>query len=190
VRLAAIVLAAGAGSRFGGGKMNAAFRGEPLVHHAVRAARAAPVERVIVVARPEVDVGDWRGAPEVVRVRIESDAISASLKAGIAAAEGFDGAFVFLGDMPLVPHDLAGRLTSILGDSIAAVPRHAGKNGHPVLFSAQAFPALTALEGDQGAGAMLKSRRDIAFDECPVATIFLDVDRAEDIGRLEGENPS
>ena len=39
--LAALVLAAGAGVRFGGNQLAAHFRGEPLIVHAVRAARAA-----------------------------------------------------------------------------------------------------------------------------------------------------
>lgn len=190
MRLAAIVLAAGAGRRFGGGKMSALFRGEPLVRHAIRAARAAPVERVIVVRPPGLDIGHWQGAPDVLSVEIESDALSTSLKAGIAAAEGFDGAFVLLGDMPLVPHDVADRLATLLGDHFAAVPRYQSKSGHPVLFAARAFPALATLAGDQGAGPLLKHRDDIAFDDCTVSTILLDVDRAEDIGRLEGEDPS
>lgn len=188
MKLAAIVLAAGAGRRFGGGKMSAPFKGEPLVRHAIRAARAAPVERVIVVGPPELDLGDWPGAPEVIALAIDSDALSTSLKAGIAAAEGMDGAFVLLGDMPLIPHDVADRLAAILGDHFAAVPRHAGKSGHPVLFSARAFPELARLEGDTGAGSLLKGRSDIAFDDCTVGTILLDVDRAEDIRRLEEED--
>lgn len=190
MKLVSIVLAAGAGKRFGGiagtgGKMSAKFRGEPLVHHAIRAARAAPVERVIVVHPPGLDIGDW---PGVTSVTIESDTLSTSLKAGVAAAEGADGAFVFLGDMPLVPHDVACRLAAMLGDNFAVIPRHAGRNGHPVLFAARAFPALARLEGDQGAGALLRQRGDIAFDDCTVGTILLDVDRTEDIRRLEGED--
>ena len=182
----AIVLAAGAGRRFGGGKMQAEFRGEPLIRHAIRAARAAPVGRVIVVRPPDLALGDWPGSPVVEAVTAESDALSTSLKAGIRAAEGASGAFVFLGDMPLVPHGAADALAAILGDNFAAVPRYEGRSGHPVLFAARAFPALAKLQGDHGAGILLASRDDIAFDDCSVGTILLDIDRVEDIERLEG----
>ena len=66
--LAALVLAAGAGVRFGGNKLSAHFRGEPLIVHAVRAARAAPVERVVVVAAAQLDIGvqDNPGPPVTV----------------------------------------------------------------------------------------------------------------------------
>lgn len=185
MRLAGIVLAAGSARRFGSDKLSAPFHGEPLLHHAIRAARVAPVEQVIVVCSPAMAIGDWSGSPPVETVPIASTALSTSLKAGIAAAGEVDGAFVFLGDMPLVPHDVAGRLAAALGDSFAAVPRQGGKNGHPVLLSARAFPEIAGLEGDAGAGKLLKARSDIAFVDCTVETIHLDVDRVEDIARLE-----
>ncbi len=183
--LVSVVLAAGSATRFGGDKLTAPFRGQPLLHHAIRAARAAPVERVLVVCPPSLDIGAWDASPPVETVEIDSDALSASLKAGIAAARDADGAFVFLGDMPLIPHGVAGRLADILGDRFAGVPRHGEANGHPVLFSARAFQALMRLEGDQGGGALLKTRDDIAFLDVADDAIALDVDRTEDLARLE-----
>jgi molybdenum cofactor cytidylyltransferase len=185
VNLAAIVLAAGAGRRFGGGKLSARFRDEPLIAHAIRAARAAPVERVIVVCPATLDIGLWPGMPLVEALRIDSPELSASLQAGIAAAGDCGGAFVFLGDMPLVPHEVAGELAATLGKNYAALPRRQGKHGHPVLLSAKAFPAMATLTGDEGAGRLLKARRDIAFLDCPDDGVLLDIDRAEDLARLE-----
>ncbi len=183
--LAAIVLAAGAGRRFGGGKLTALFKGEPLIAHAIRAARAAPVSRVVVVCPPSLDIGEWSGAPVVEAVRIVSPELSASLKAGMAAVAGADGAFVFLGDMPLIPPDAADALAAGLGQAYAAIPRWQGRNGHPVLLSARAFADIPQLTGDEGAGPLLKARKDIAFADCPDEGIVLDIDRTEDIARLE-----
>lgn len=183
--LVALVLAAGSARRFGSDKLSAAFRGEPLVHHAIRAARAAPVARVIVVCGEKLALGEWPGEPPVEAVRIASDALSASLQAGVGAADGASGAFIFLGDMPLVPAHVAGDVAEALGDRFAAVPRHAGKNGHPVLLSARAFPEIARLTGDEGAGRLLKQRGDVAFVDVEEDTILLDVDRAEDLARLE-----
>jgi molybdenum cofactor cytidylyltransferase len=185
VKLVSLVLAAGSGTRFGSNKLSAPFRGEPLIHHAIRAARAAPVERVIVVCSPVLQLGEWKGPPPVEVVRVASSALSESLKAGIAAAGEAEGALVFLGDMPLVPHDLAARLAQALGDSFAAVPRHDGKIGHPVLLARRAFGEIARLQGDQGAGKLLRSRNDLAFVDCTARGIHLDVDRAEDLVRLE-----
>lgn len=189
----ALVLAAGAARRFGSDKLSACFRGEPLVHHAIRAARAAPVARVIVVCGPDLAVGDWSiddwsGAPPVETVRIASSALSASLQAGIAATGTAAGAFVFLGDMPLVPHHVAGRLAAALGGRFAALPCHGGCYGHPVLLSRAAFPEVARLTGDEGAGRLLRQRGDVARVDIADDAILLDVDSAEDLARLEARN--
>ena len=131
--LVATVLAAGAGTRFGGHKLSAQFRGEPLIIHAIRAARAAPVEQVIVVCTPALDIGEWNGAPFVEAIRIASAELSVSLKAGIAAAVGSQGAFIYLGDMPLVPHSIAAVLAASLGDNYAAMPRWQGYRCWPTI---------------------------------------------------------
>ena len=184
MKLAALVLAAGKATRFGGDKLSALLEGEPLLHHAIRAARAAPVERVVVVAREGLDAGEWPGAPEVRQIALASDELSASLKAGIAAAGEVDGAFVFLGDMPRVPHGLAGELATALGDCFAALPRHRGKSGHPVLLSARSFGDIARLSGDMGAGKLLKARDDVAFVDCDDPGVLLDVDRPEDLAQI------
>ena len=183
--LVSIVLAAGSASRFGSDKLSAGFRGEPLIRHAIRAARAAPVERVIVVCSQTLDIGEWGGAPPVSAVRISSDALSQSLKAGIVEAGDAEGAFIFLGDMPLVPHDIAGRLAQVLGDGFAALPKFGGEIGHPVLLSSRVFPEIAGLQGDQGAGRLLRNRSDVVEVDTDDPAVLLDVDRTEDLTRLE-----
>jgi molybdenum cofactor cytidylyltransferase len=185
VNLAAIVLAAGSARRFGSDKLSAPFRGEPLVRHAIRAARAAPVDRVIVVCGERVALGEWPGSPPVEVVCIASSALSDSLKQGVAATGAVDGAFIFLGDMPLIPHSVSAGLAARLDGHFAVVPRHAGMNGHPVLLSARAFADIAGLTGDEGAGGLLRQRSDVAFVDVDDETILLDVDRAEDLVRLE-----
>ena len=185
MKLVSVVLAAGSSTRFGGDKLSAPFEGEPLVRHAIRAARAAPVERVIVVCSPALEIGEWSGVPPVSAVRVASDALSTSLKAGIAAAGDADGAFIFLGDMPLVPHAAAARLADRIGSHFAALPRHGGKPGHPVLLSRLAFAEIDHLRGDVGAGHLLRSRDDVLYLDESDGSVVEDIDRAEDLARLE-----
>ncbi len=182
---AALVLAAGRASRFGSDKLSALLDGEPLLFHAIRAARAAPVSQVIVVARQGLDVGEWPDGTPVEVVRIESEALSQSLQAGIAAGIGSEGVFVFLGDMPRVPHDVAAVLAEEIGDSVAALPRWQGRPGHPALLSARLFPEIASLSGDEGAGRLLRSRGDVAFVEVDDPAILLDVDRPEDLRAIQ-----
>lgn len=186
MNLVAIVLAAGAGSRFGGGKLSAPFHGEPLIRHAIRAARAAPVSRVVVVSAPGLDIGPWdEPGPPVELREIAAAALSDSLRAGIAAVGDTEAAFIFLGDMPLIPHTAAARLAEALGGNFAALLRFEGRPGHPVLLSRIAFADIAGLQGDEGAGRLLRARKDVAFLDWPDETVLLDVDRTEDIKRLE-----
>jgi len=193
-RLEAIVLAGGAGARFGGAKLTAPWRGGALIDGALGAAFAAPVRRVIVVtgADPAVTgaVRGWaeaRGEGERLRLVHAADhasGMSASLRAGLAAlSPDTAGAYVFLGDMPLIPHDVAGRLAEALAaGALAAAPACQGRRGHPVLFAAGVLPRLADLTGDEGARALLVNLGD-RFTVVEVADpgILFDVDAPGDL---------
>ena len=153
---AAIVLAGGRSERFGrADKLFADFRGQSLVLHAIRAARAAPAARVIVAAGR--GAGRLRGLIRrhglrgVTVVRVKAGApMSASLDAAIAALRPIErDAFVFLGDMPLVDPLMASRLVRALRPGIALIrPRWWGEPGHPVL--ARNIRAVPRRSGDAG----------------------------------------
>ena len=184
---AAIILAAGRGERFGGGKWSALLGGVPLIDHALAAACAAPVTRIVVVARDDVPV--LRDDPRIAVIRMASAALSASLRAGLAAAGDMDGAFVFLADMPLVPHDMAAKLLAVQGDAIAALPTWQGQPGHPVLLSRRGFALAEGLTGDEGLGRMLRGRADAL--RLPVAEqgAVQDADTPEALAALDFPAP-
>lgn len=190
MRLEAIVLAAGAGTRFGGGKLVADYRGRPLLDHALDAALASPAWRVTVVIRPgDAAVAALVAARPDPRLRAllapdAAEGLGASLRAGARALDpAVDGVFVFLGDMPGVPPDLAAALVARLVKGVKIVaPVHAGRRGHPVLFSRACLAALCALGGDRGAqGLMAEAGQALALVETDAAGALFDVDRREDL---------
>ncbi len=167
--LEAIVLAAGSGRRFGGGKLTSR-RGEGvLLDGALEAAFAAPVRTVTVVWGADEGVlqaasrfADRTGQSarlHLVRNARHDEGIGASLRTGVASLPpDAAGAFVFLGDMPRIPHDIAPKLADTLSAGArAAAPVHGQQRGHPALFSAELFPALLSLAGDRGAGWLLSA---------------------------------
>lgn len=189
--LAAIILAAGHARRFGGPKLLTPFCGKSLILHAIDAARAAPVERIIIVkrARPELDAlcRDAAGQDDrITTTDSDSDALSCSLQAGLAATGDVAGAFIFLGDMPLIPHHVADLLAEKLGPAFAALPTYQGQPGHPVLLSKRATRIMDQLSGDQGAGKILRDRNDVVRIEIDDEGVTLDVDTREDFQRLCG----
>ncbi len=193
-RLEAIVLAAGAGQRFGGAKLTAPWRGGRLLDGALAAAFAAPVRRVLVVtgADPAVEGATRHWAEEhgfsgrlgLVHARDHSEGMGASLRAGVAAlAEDCPGAFVFLGDMPLIPAAVTSQMVAALSAGVSAVaPIFNGRRGHPVLFGAALFPALARAEGDAGARKVLENLgSSLALVDAADPGVIFDVDRPADL---------
>ena len=167
--LEAIVLAAGSGTRFGGGKLTAPWREGLLLDAALDVAFAAPVRSVTVVwgadeavlqaASRYADRTGQTARLHLAHNRQHAEGMGASLRNAVAGLPpDTAGAFVFLGDMPRIPHDIAPQLAEALAAGArAAAPVHGDQRGHPALFSAELFPALRSLAGDKGAGWLLNA---------------------------------
>lgn len=194
-RLEAIILAAGAGRRFGGRKLSALFEGRPLIAGALDAAFDAPARSVILATDGDPDLADIardhaRGLDResdlrVVVVANAAEGMGASLAAAAAALPtDADGAFVFLGDMPRIPAGLAANLAAALvGEVDLVAPRFSGRRGHPVLFGRGHFAALKALRGDVGAQNLLaEAGSRLVLVDSPDAGVLFDVDRRGDLG--------
>lgn len=195
--VAAIILAAGLGSRFGGpSKPLASFRGRPMLAHVLDAALIARTDPVIVVTGHAQDavrrVCEAAGSLRVVENPDYATGLASSLKAGFAALpDDADGAVILLADMPLVSADVIDRLVSAFEDdpqASAVIPVNEGRRGNPVLLSARLGDAIMRLEGDRGAGPLLRDRHDIV--EVPVAdpAVLMDVDTPEGLAQVERDH--
>ena len=163
LRLGAIVLAAGEAKRFGGNKLSSTWGEGMLVDGALAAAAAAPVETIVVVTGADALAKQRIAAHPDPRMRAVYNpgyetGMAGSLKMGVSALpKGLHGAFILLGDMPRIPHDIFEPLVqALLNGAPAAAPSFGGERGHPVLLAAGILDELMQLEGDTGAGAILR----------------------------------
>ncbi len=187
--LYAIVLAAGAGTRFGGAKLLSLFDGRVLVEAAIRAACAAPVEGVIVVTQPGMEHMPWVRGPKLAAIACAdwTEGMAASLRTGIGAlSDDVAGAFIFLGDMPRIPVEVLGPLAeAVRAGAPAALPTFEVQDGHPVLFARALFPDLLKLTGDRGGRSVIAALGERAVRiEAPSNGVLLDVDSPDDLERL------
>ena len=198
-RLVAILLAAGAGSRFTGSghKLEALIEGVPVVVHALEAARAAGIGPIVVVRGaerlPQIEPGAERlpqiepGAerlPQVQHVVLvdnpdwEAGQIT-SLRAGLRAAEqlGADAAVVGLGDQPFI--DPSAWQAVAASTAPIAVATYDGERGHPVRLHRSVWHLLPH-EGDQGARSVLAMHPELV-EEIACQGASTDIDTVEDL---------
>ena len=189
--VAAVVLAAGAGSRFGGGKLLAKLDGAPLVEHVLGALEGAPVDETVVVIG--ADAEKLREVCEPYRLRtVENPAWaggqSTSVRAGLEAlGPAARAAVVLLGDQPFVGAGAVEKLVSSFeGGADVAVATYGGRRRNPVLFSRDVWPALLdELSGDEGARRFLRHHPELVVEvPCDGVADPLDVDTAEDLERV------
>jgi molybdenum cofactor cytidylyltransferase len=201
-RVAAVVLAAGQGSRFGGLKQVVPWRGQPLVARVAEQALACEAVTTVVVTagageaqvREAVGALERQGRLEVVSVPDWAEGQSRSAARGLSAARAtgnglLSSAIFLLADQPQVTPEL---LTALVARSrktgaLAVAPRFDGKRGNPVLFDRRAFEAFDKLTGDAGGRTILRGREDeMAFVDWPTDEILRDIDTPEDYATAQG----
>ena len=184
--IAAILLAAGAGARFGGDKLLHPLEdGVAIAAHAARNLLAATPDVVAVVRWgdfPLYEMLEQEGC-QVTMFQGAARGMGASLAHGVAQARGADGWVVALADMPRVPVAIIKEIiASLAGGALIAAPVHKGERGHPVGFGAALRDELLALDGDQGARAVLERHRNsVKLVECDDPGVLFDIDRKTDI---------
>lgn len=187
-KFAIVVLAAGAGTRFGGNKLNAPVRNKPLYEHTLDRVQAFGAFPAFIVTGSEEIAGEaqkrgitpvWNRKPEL--------GIARSLKLGleetVKSRPGLKGILFSVCDQPgLDPATMQQifRVSSLHPGSIVCAGR-GGKTGNPVCWDASFFPELLALEGDEGGRQIMKKYRDKVRIVQADPEELKDIDRKEDL---------
>jgi molybdenum cofactor cytidylyltransferase len=184
--ISGILLAAGAATRFGGGKLLHPLEdGVAIAAHAARNLLAVTGEVVAVVRWgdfPLSDMLDEEGC-RVAMFQGAARGMGASLAHGMAQARDAGGWVVALADMPRIAQQtIRGVVTALEQGALIAAPSYKGERGHPVGFSAALRGELLALDGDQGARAVLERHRDaVKLIECDDPGVLYDIDSKSDL---------
>ncbi|HVV31324.1 MAG TPA: nucleotidyltransferase family protein [Mycobacteriales bacterium] len=196
-RSAGLLLAAGGGSRFGGAKALASFRGEPLVRRVVRLLHDGGCAPVVVVLGAQADevAAVLEGEPTIgcVRSVVAADwrtGMGASLRTGIEAVSGepVDAVVIALVDQPLVGAEAIRRLRAAhAAGATAAVATYADQPRNPVLLDRAVWPEVAAAAGqDVGARSWLRAHpQQVVSVPCDGTGIPDDADVPADLRRLE-----
>ena len=190
--VSAIVLAAGGGSRFGGGKLLAKLGGRPIMETVLHNLREAPVDEIIVVVGSDaMRLGEVceRYSVRIVANEEWERGQSTSVLAGLRACDVESlAAVVLLGDQPFIGAEAVERLVAAFAEGAkVAVATYGGKRRNPVLFAREVWPMLEAeLVGDEGARSVLRRHPELVVGvPCEGVGDPSDIDTREDLRRLQ-----
>ena len=182
-----ILLAAGAGARFGGGKLNALLDGRPVIEYILEALSKAPFGRRVIVAANEHMLhtareygfdGIVNGCPDL--------GVSLSIRLGLELMAGSDACMFCVADQPLLkPKTLSGMLAAYEPGTIL-VPAHKDQSGNPVIYPEILYDELKCLAGEES-GKTVACRHESLLRTFHVADASQldDIDTREDLIAME-----
>lgn len=189
--IGAIVLAAGSSRRFGDDKRQSQLPSGDTVLQATIKLVSNNFDQTLVTLR----YGDREFAnalaenfPNVTFYCAPDSAngMGSSLANAIRqVGDDWEGAAIFLGDMPFIQGDSVAALKrSFAAGSTApiVIPTFYGKAGHPVIFHRNYFKEIAELTGDHGARAVLQDHKDQVIEVDVIdGGVLKDIDHPEDL---------
>lgn len=186
MQVAAVILAAGASTRFGSPKQMVRIGGRTMLQLVAETAREAGLAPVIAVVPPAMAV-----SPEIVPVINDApgDGLSRSLRLGLAAVPAeADAAIVLLGDQPtLTAASVRAVLAAARGDRPVVAAQAGGRLAPPILLVRDAFRLADRAVGDEGLRTILAENPELVT-AVEISEHVPDVDGPEDLASL-GDDP-
>jgi molybdenum cofactor cytidylyltransferase len=184
MRIAALVLAAGEGKRFGGKKQLAEVSGEIMLRHVLKqlpVAELCGIYCILGAYRDEIkdQIADLA---QLIEFADWQQGMGASLAYGISHIPGLDtldGIMICLGDQAALHTSHYKQLLDSFNRQQISAAWYAGKAGVPAIFPLAYKTQLSQLDGDQGAKKILQSATQI--NNVPIAEAGLDLDYAEQL---------
>ena len=169
MKIGCVLLAAGAGKRFGGGKLLHEIEGEPMIARALRLYSKTPFAARVCVTRTEETEIQRLALASGFPVAINPDpergvgtSVAIATESILARESALDGILYAVTDQPFLTQESVNRLieTFLAHPSDIASLSFEKRRGNPAIFPAEFYPELCALKADIGGGAVIKRHPD------------------------------
>ncbi len=193
LRIGAVLLAAGEGSRMGGvAKPLIRLQGVPLISRHLVALSGAGVDEVVVVtgyARHAVEEQVRSFVVTLAHNQAHADGQQSSVRVGLAALSGsFDAVMVVPADQPLIG---ASDLTELIGAfkkrpaGHVVVPVVTGQRGNPIVLDDVALARILESDTNLGCRHLIERQPELVHAYETANTRFVtDLDTVEDVRHL------
>ncbi|CAN5366297.1 hypothetical protein BH23BAC2_BH23BAC2_22820 [soil metagenome] len=192
-KIGVVILAAGSSSRLGYAKQLVEFRGKSLLQHAIDISDLLEFDTKVLVlgaGKEEIESEIDRKEFEIVMNNNWEEGMSTSIIAGVLRSQeleiDLEHVLILLSDQPFVSREKIEELIKVQleSKSPATFSEYAGNVGVPAIFSAEVFPYLKDLKGDQGAKKLIQDQK-FDFQTVKFEKGNFDVDTVKDVELLK-----
>ena len=192
--IACIILASGAGRRFGANKLLTAIDGAPMLQHILDISQGLFAKRIVVTRHK--DVADICAQQQIPCLLHDKPYLSDTVRLGTSYIQQLlpqaEGLLFAVGDQPLLQQTTLIRLA----ESFLAQPQKIHRlyyeetPGNPIIFPAKFADELQQLPQDKGGSVLTKKYPELVV-KVPVQDIneLLDIDTQQDKTKLERLRP-
>lgn len=192
-KIGVVILAAGSSSRLGYAKQLVEFKGKPLLQHAIDIAESLELAtKVLVLGARAEEIERNIELQNFVPVRNENweEGMSGSLREGLLRSQELENELkhllILVSDQPFITKEKIQQLIKVQLEhkTAATFSEYAGSFGVPAIFSAEVFPFLKELKGDEGAKKLILDEK-FDFETVKFEKGNFDVDTKEDVELLK-----
>ncbi|MHA2249432.1 MAG: nucleotidyltransferase family protein [Candidatus Kariarchaeaceae archaeon] len=187
---AALILAAGQSTRFGGNKFVAQIKEQPLIKKTIQPFSNTCQSVTVVTGAYTEELKSLLNSLKVTQIHNPGylyNGMSGSIKIGLKLInlENIYGLFIHPGDIPFVTEDDLQLMIDSLesSDLDIIIPTYGGEMGHPLLIRNQLVPLLNKLDNSrEGLRSFVKDYSDrVLLVNSPNKDILVDIDTKKDL---------
>lgn len=182
-----ILLAAGAGARFGGGKLAAMLDGRPVIEYTLDTIRKTAFSRRVIVAANEemLDTARRYGFEGVIN-HCPDLGVSQSIRMGLKLMAGTDACMFCVADQPLLRRETLTDMLDAYEPCTILVVSHKEQSGNPVIYPARLYGELDGLMGEESGKTVACRHEDLLrLFHVTDALQLEDIDTREDLLAME-----
>ncbi len=162
MKIGCILLAAGAGSRFGGSKLSATLEGKQIIDYILASLPVSYFDKRIIVAANAklLQAAQPYGFEGIINDRPELGA-SLSIRMGLSVLGEADACMFCVADQPLLQRKTLENMLKAYEPGTILSLSSGGITGNPNIFPSSLFPELSCLTGNEAGKTVISRHTDM-----------------------------